>query len=168
MSENKIYVKKIEGVDNFRRITKGIEKEVTSDQFARLVFRKAAAPMLVKIKAGSPVQTGKTKRSPSIRNWKGPRVIVGFSTKGMTRRGKEMPDYMKAYWSAYGTLSNRDNTHRFLSPRKAKSRMWRGGIRARGFYEKAIASSVDQSNAIIEKLYEDKLVDTAKKYSLVS
>ena len=41
-----------------------------------------------------------------------------------------IPEFQRAYWFEYGTLSNRDPRHRFVHRRKTKTAGWKGGIRA--------------------------------------
>lgn len=62
--------------------------------------------------------------------------IAGHQPTGKSERDK-VYDWFKAYWSNYGTLSKRDQTHSFDRKRKARSREWRGGIRPRRFFEGA-------------------------------
>lgn len=46
-------------------------------------------------------------------------ALIGYfnSSRG-TRGKKEMPDWFKAYWKNYGTLSHRDPSHKFDNPIK--------------------------------------------------
>lgn len=60
-----------------------------------------------------------------------------FANVGLLRPKNNWWTWTKAYWKNYGTLANRDPSHKFSEPRKRGSAKWKGGIRPAHFYEKA-------------------------------
>ena len=72
-------------------------------------------------------------------------------------RAKDNWSWMKAYWSNFGTLSNRDPSHRFTAQRKGKSAAWSGGIRPKRFFEKATDGKDRQWEDLFKKTLEKKI-----------
>lgn len=127
----------LEGMVKLNRILKGLPERVQKKPLQN-VFRKATKPLLSEIRAGAPVATGNTRKNARVINGKGANIKIGF--KG---GGSYMPSYMKAYWSAYGTMENRDPLHRFSEKRKSKTRWRSGGIRPSRFVESAWEKTKD-------------------------
>ena len=111
-------------------------------------FRKSAKAFVSVLKRNTPVDTGATKKAIKVKALRGAAITVGFQAG----KGK-MPEYMKAYWANYGTLTNRVSGHQFKKGRKSKSSGWAGGIRAGGFVE----SSWDQTKNQVQNNIETNL-----------
>ena len=69
-------------------------------------------------------------------------ALVGLFNKRQTKNGSnEVPDWYKAYWKNYGTLTKRDQSHTFDTPVKRHVARRRNDIgqAAEKFFEAAIA-----------------------------
>ena len=69
-------------------------------------------------------------------------ALVGLFNKKQTKNGSDdVPDWFKAYWKNYGTITKRDPNHHFDSPvkRGTKSRRNNVGQPNENFFEAAIA-----------------------------
>jgi len=68
-------------------------------------------------------------------------ALVGYFNKAQKKGSNaEIPDWFKAYWKNYGTLTRRDQSHHFVNGIKAKVRGRRNnlGQPANNFFEQAI------------------------------
>lgn len=80
-----------------------------------------------------------------------------------TRNGKKIPSpWLRAYWKNFGTLANRDPSHKFAYARKPKSANRNGGIKPAHFFEPAI-EGIDQ---IMMKRFEEVFVKKVKERQL--
>lgn len=113
-------------------------------------FRKAARPFVKSLKAAAP---GSAK-AVGIKAGKGPYIQVGFSG------AKDKFAFFKAYWKNYGTLANRDQSHKFKKARKAHTASYRGGIVPARFVEKSWEATKDQ----VEKTVQTELVTQTEKF----
>jgi len=71
---------------------------------------------------------------------------------------------MLLYWANYGTMANRDNSHIFNTSRRSKTRIFNGGIKPLGFFEKAIDSSYGEALNIAEADLGKTLDIVSSKY----
>lgn len=103
---------------------------------------EAAKPVVRKIRAGMPKEF---RRLIKYKLVKGERRISGNSAviigafKGKKISDKDVPQWFKAYWSNYGTLTHRDPGHEFVYPVKkaTKSRRNNVGQTHRNFFDEA-------------------------------
>lgn len=147
----------IEGMKELETILKGLP-EKAGKRAMQSSFRKCAKPLLDSVKRTAPVKSGETKKSARIVNTKGAGVKVGFS-----RKGKDIPAYMKAYWKAFGTLANRMSSHRFLNKRKSKSAKWKGGIQPNDFFNEAYQNTMGKVTENIGKDFSKNVTDYINK-----
>lgn len=87
-----------------------------------------------------------------------------FANIGILRPKKNWMTWNKAYWSNYGTLSNRDPSHTFAYARKRKSQKWKGGIRPAHFFESAEVGieqtwKSDLKKELLKRARERKIAD---------
>ena len=118
-------------------------------------FRKGAKPFIAALKKSTPVKSGDTLKSIKVLTGKGASINVGFSGKK-----QYMPGYMKAYWSNYGTMANRDRSHSFKQRRKAKTANRQGGIVAKRFVE----DSWENTRGEVQKIINDELMNETQKF----
>lgn len=135
----KVY--KIEGLDdcikcmdqapeNVMKMTKAAMKEA-GRQTARLI--RSATPARWKRLVGSKVTKGQLTGDTY--------ALVGYFNKGKKKGSNAgIPDWFKAYWKNYGTLTKRDQSHRFEYGVKAHSNGRRNNVGqpAENFFEAAI------------------------------
>ena len=95
-----------------------------------------------------------------------------FATFGYFKgkvKGKEIPDWFKAYWKNYGTLTHRDPSHQFREPVKhggttaAKNRRNNVGQEHENFYDASLPAAVDTFKKTFEKQMDKKSKDLLKK-----
>lgn len=113
----------------------------------RSAFKKGAKPFIAALKKSTPVKTGETLKAIKALNTRGAGIKVGF-----TGKKEYMWGYMKAYWSNYGTLANRDRSHTFKQRRKSKTANRQGGVIPKRFVEESWETNRDQmeKNTIVE------------------
>jgi hypothetical protein len=148
---------KIEGYENAVKILSQYP-----DQFQKIVkksMRTAVQPTLKTIKAGTPHSTFKRIVKMAFIKAEIPTLLFGsMGKKG--DRGNKRSDFMKAYWSEFGTIQNRDKTHKFHRPMTSTRK---GGIIPRLYFAKAIEGQekiiytnfVKAIEAEATKLYND-------------
>lgn len=134
------------------------------------IARKGATAVNGELRKAMP---GNLKKFKSILGAKASRrkdvamVAAGYygnKVRYVNRRGEPWDAWMLVYWHNYGTLANRDPSHKFQYARRKKSVAWSGGIRPTHFFEKGIAAGspkaekkmIENANQIIDK--------AAKKY----
>ena len=92
-------------------------------------------------------------------------ALVGYFNKGGKKEERgQIPDWFKAYWQNYGTLTKRDPSHHFENAVKGKVRGRRNSVgqAAQNFFEGAIGGWEDKFMEAFEKKMaeqEDKLYD---------
>ena len=77
-------------------------------------------------------------------------AAVGYF-RSRQKEKSDVDDWLKAYWSEYGTLENRYAGHRFQRRRAARSRHFRGGIMPRLQYEGCKSDAIDAYQTRLEK-----------------
>lgn len=131
-------------------------------------YRVAARPVVRELK----------KREPRFKRMVGATAVksrdkslvmmrVGFNAKkgrGSTS-GSNPPDWFKAYWKNYGTLSNRDASHDFVKARRRKTKTWSGGIKPRRTVEKVWSFTSPQVKEILARELENQSDKIIKKYA---
>lgn len=119
------------------------------DKVIKSSMRKAGISVSKQIKAGMPRKEYKKLVKVKISGKNSISVKVGlFGTKSLATG--EISTWFKAYWSNYGTLENRDKTHKFEASRR-RSRVKRGGIRPRNFFENSILGVDSIFSSILEE-----------------
>lgn len=71
--------------------------------------------------------------------WEGTQAAVGMFNNGKVTNSvkkADRPDWFKAYWANYGTLSRRDPQHPFKTPIKSKKRHQDVGQPKQNFFER--------------------------------
>ena len=71
--------------------------------------------------------------------WEGTQAAVGMFNNGKVTNSvkkADRPDWFKAYWANYGTLSRRDPQHLFKTPIKSKKRHQSVGQPKQNFFER--------------------------------
>lgn len=105
------------------------------------IIRRAANPRFASL-VGYKVATGNLSGNLS--------AAVGYF-RSRQKEKSYIDDWLKAYWSEYGTLENRYAGHRFQRRRAARSRHFRGGIMPRLLYEGCKSDAVDAYQRRLEK-----------------
>ena len=124
------------------RLEKSLKKAMTEGGKAAARAMKGKTPKrwvkLVRYKVGKALTGESTVR------------IGYYGTRGAKTRTSEIPDFFKAYWKNYGTLSYRDPNHRFDYPIKPHvQRRNNTGQPPEHFFEEAIRG--------IEDVFVDKV-----------
>jgi len=125
-------------------------------------FRKGARIFTKTLRRNTPRDSGETKKAIGVKAGKGKNnasIKVGF------RGGKYLPAYMKAYWHNYGTLENRDPSHKFQKGRRSVSSHWSGGIQPKHFVEESWESTQDKVQDKIEQELENETVKFLQKHA---
>lgn len=133
---------RIEGVDEAIQTLKEYPTKINS--VIKTSMRKAIAPVIKDIKAGTPHSSfRKLVKSKFIRDTA---ITIKFGFFGNKSGGgrTDVPAWFKAYWSNYGTLGGRFKPHTFDYPIKARSKNVRGGIRPKLFLEQAVQGKEQQ------------------------
>lgn len=156
---------KIEGMDDFMRCMDASCDNVV--KMAKIAMRDAGKETARMIRQKSP---GRFRRLIGYKVTKGQRTdnayaLVGFFNKGKKKGSNAaIPDWFKAYWKNYGTLTRRDASHHFSSSVKGRTRYRRNNVGqpAELFFEQAIAGWEDKfmtafANSL--KKNEEKLYD---------
>lgn len=91
-------------------------------------------------------------------------ALIGYFNSSRGTRGKsDMPDWFKAYWKNYGTLSRRDPEHKFDNPVKPHvERRNNAGQFPEKFFEAAMERMEDAFIGKVEevlKANEDKILE---------
>ena len=92
---------------------------------------EAARPVAKKIRSGMPKEFRRLIKAKLV---KGERRITGNAAvivgafKGKKLSDKDVPQWFKAYWQNYGTLTHRDPGHEFVYPVKKGSRKRRNNV----------------------------------------
>lgn len=144
----------ITGTENLEKIFEQLPAKYGKKPI-QAAFRKGARAFTTVLRRNTPNQTGETRKSIKAKAGKGPSITVGFSGKG-----QYMPGYFKAYWSNYGTLSNRNGSHTFTKRRRPQTLSWKGGIKATGFVER----SWDETKEKVEQTITTELVNETNKF----
>lgn len=151
-----MYVK-LEGYDAAMR---GLERfpskvlKATTDSM-RMAGRKAAT----ELRRTAP---GKFRRLVKSKVMKGQLTRNAYATFGYFKGkvvGDGIPDWFKAYWKNYGTLTHRDPNHHFREPVKpggtsaAKGRKNNVGQAHENFYEAALPEAA----RVFQKTFEEQM-----------
>lgn len=149
----------LDGFDNFAKLSRELPKRHINI-IARKAMRRGLKPALQKIKMDTPARTGQLRKNVEVKGLRGAEVSLQFKTR------KKMDDWFKAYWSEYGTLSNRDSSHKFDRPRKKKTENWKGGIKAKYFFKNAWEATKEIVASNIDKEYGNELEKFIEKYKI--
>lgn len=106
-------------------------------------LRKASKPYTRAVKSVVTPAQAKLVKVKVYTKTKQPLMYVGLSAS------KYASEWFKVYWQNYGTLSNRDTSHKFLYARKKRTKRWKGGIRSTKSIEKAWRDSKTQVTSAI-------------------
>lgn len=155
------------------------DKELTQF-FAGLPNRMAKKPMVTTMRKGAALvnkeirnsMPGNLKKFKSILGAKTARsatpvLAVGFfgrKVQFINRRGQKWDAWQLVYWHNYGTMANRDASHKFVSSRRQKSANKRGGIRPLRFFDKAVNRALPQAERKIMDEFGNEIDKFAKKY----
>ena len=136
---------KIEGMSDYLRTLEKAPDELI--KAVKTSMRKAGNELAKSIRPGVPAKFRKLVRCKVAKAYGSRNLSSAIGLfKGRTS-GKEIPQWFKAYWKNYGTLSRRDPSHRFDSPVKgdktvaAKRRRNRLGQFSEGFWEDALPAN---------------------------
>lgn len=101
-------------------------------------MRKAISPVLSDMKAKTSHHSFSKMVKYKFIKGTNPSIKFGFfgNKEGGERIG-DVPNWFKAYWSNYGTLTRRYKGHTFVNPVKSKSKRIIGGVSPKLFFERA-------------------------------
>lgn len=104
---------------------------------------EAARPVVRKIRAGMPKEFRRLIKSKLVRGEKritGNSAVIIGAFKGKKISDKEVPQWFKAYWQNYGTLTHRDPGHEFVYPVKKATKRRRNNVgqEHRNFFDEAV------------------------------
>lgn len=94
-------------------------------------------------------------------------LTVGFYGRKVyfeIRQRTKWDSYFLVYWANYGTLSNRDASHKFKKGRRAVSSSWKGGIKAGGFVERGMERGTPKAEQKIEQEFYNVVDAWASKH----
>lgn len=158
----KVY--KIEGLDDCIRAMDRAPENVV--KITRISMREASKQTARMIRQRTP---GRFRRLVGYKVTKGQLTgdtyaLVGYFNKGKKKSSdREIPDWFKAYWKNYGTLSRRDASHQFVYGVKPHAKRRNNvGQPAENFFEQAIDGWDNKFlSAFRDKMkqQEDKLYD---------
>ena len=136
------------------------EYPIKADKVVRDALRAAARPIAAQMRSQMPNKSFRKAVKVKIAEGK----VYSFANVGILRPKKNWDIWNRAYWKNYGTLANRDPSHKFTMARKRKSAHFKGGIKPRHFFEPALAGieSKFKTNLIQEldkRARERKLAD---------
>jgi hypothetical protein len=121
-------------------------------------FRKAAVPVRNAMIQNLPSALKPLKKVLKIKPGKGKSMTLAvgfFGKQGMyqNKKGQLWDPYMLIYWHNYGTLAKRSTEHSFQNARRKPSSLWKGGIKAGMFVEKAVEQSIGEAQKVFETSY---------------
>lgn len=111
-------------------------------QLIKKSMREAAKPVARNIRSAIDIphwrRLVRSKVSDGKTAWQGLQTAVGLFNNNSTKDVKEedRPDWFKAYWANYGTLSRRDPQHPFKFAIKVRSRHQSVGQPPQHFFER--------------------------------
>ena len=82
-----------------------------------------------------------------------PSVLLGFFGKKLyyiNHRGIKWDAFYMVYWQNYGTMANRDSSHKFQTARRRKTINFKGGIKPLLFFEKGISNGHEEGRQAAE------------------
>lgn len=125
---------KFEGVDEAMEVLKAYP--INAHKVVDKAIRKAGRDAVKEVKKAVPhSQWKKIAKGRLKSNKEGDSAYFFGLFKDKLQDSKKMPDWNKAYWLNYGTLANRDRTHRFAYARRPESAHWKGGIKPRRYID---------------------------------
>lgn len=125
----------IVGIEQAQQLLK--EFPINADKIVVKGLRKASSEFSKNLKTKMPRKSWARLVGSTIKKGKIEGIV--FARIGLREKNSAQHfEWMKAYWSNYGTLSNRDKSHKFTQARKSKSANWKGGIKPANFFEKAM------------------------------
>jgi len=143
---------RIEGLKEMQKSLEMTYKEM--EDIVVKAMRSAARPVArqVKSRLGSEdfrfLVKSKVIRGRKTRSGYPTAVIGMFKSKvRKSDDDRTIPNWFKAYWKNYGTLSRRSPSHQFVKPIKPKSRGKQGGVMPRNFFDQAL-NSVDWQSKV--------------------
>jgi|WetSurSiteA1Bulk_404760.scaffolds.fasta_scaffold11376_1 hypothetical protein len=154
----------LEGDENLKRMFSEFP-EFAYRKSVKAGFRKAAEPFKRAVISNIPPNIKPIRKAVKVKPGKGKSLTLAvgiFSGAGVYRnsRGQNWDPFQIAYWHNYGTMANRDQFHRFTTPRRKKTSGRMGGIKPLRFVEKAW----DQSQGQIEKIFNDTIDKEVTKF----
>jgi hypothetical protein len=153
----------LEGDENLKRMFSEFEQEAYRKPVIRC-FKKAALPAKKAMIAAVPESLSPIKKIIRIKAFpKDMSLWVGaFKRQGVyvNKANQKWDPFQLAYWHNYGTMANRDPSHRFASPRRNKTSSRMGGIKPLRFIEKGW----DQSQGQVLKIYEENIDKEVTKF----
>ena len=152
----------IEGMENVQRIL----KEYPEKGFRKAViagFKKAAQPVRKAMIANLPPSLSGLKKIIKVKPGRGKSMTLSvgaFGRQALYRnsRGQSWDPGQLIYWFNYGTLSNREASHTFKTPRKKGTADRKGGLVAGLFMEKAWAESQGETQKTFEETADKEAV----------
>ena len=158
----------VKGIDQALAVL--AEYPINADKVVKAAMREAAKTAAQAIRPKMPNKTFRKAVGYTVKEG----VEYTFANVGILRskkeknvrmrNGKEVPrPWLRAYWKNYGTLANRDPSHKFAMARKSKSSGWKGGIRPAHFFEPALVG-VDK---IMEQKFEETFIKKMKERKLI-
>ena len=134
------------------------EFPIKADKVVKEAMRDASKVVVKDLKAKMPNKTFRKAVKSKIAEG----ADYTFANVGILRSKKDNLTWFKAYWKNFGTLANRDVSHKFVYPRKHISSKFKGGIKPSHFFESAIVGEDQRWKKEFTKSLEEK----AKKRQL--
>lgn len=144
----------VEGVDEVSRYLRDFPKE--ADKVIKTAARKAAREWMKRVKGVLPKKEWGRLIKVKVKKKKD-NIMLSAGLYGDLKAGKEVTEYMKAYWMNYGTLEGRDPDYNFKTPVKPASKYRKNnkGQQAELFFEKATHGAEKDIVNKIEKAVEE-------------
>jgi hypothetical protein len=142
----------IEGADEVMKLFE--EFPIKADKVVKEAMREASKTVAQNIRPKMPNKSFRKAVKYKIGEGK----EYSFANVGILRpkkQGDQRFAWTKAYWKNFGTLANRDPSHKFIYPRKPKYGNRMGGIKPAHFFEPAMNGT--------DELWKNKFVETLKK-----
>jgi len=155
---------RIEGIEQMERDLS--QFPINADKVVNAAMRKGGSAVAKAIRPGVPSAFRHVVGSKVYTKGSGATCMVGLFL-GKERKSSSgnngIPAFYKAYWQNYGTLENRDATHKFDRKRRDASANWKGGIRPRHWFEKAsegkesvyVSAMSKEYDRLIQKVWEN-------------
>ena len=135
------------------------EFPIKADKVVKDAMREASRVVVKDMKAKIADKSAKKMNKSKIADG----AELTFANVGILRpKGNRMP-WNYVYWRNYGTLQRRDLQHKFTYKRKAISAKWKGGIKPRNFFDKALAGEDD----VWKKKFEESLKKKARERKIL-
>ena len=157
-----------EGLDEALKVLEAYP--INAHKIVDKALRKGCTEAVREIRNNLPHKSWSKTTRARLKSYKDGVTFVKFGLFGKTPKGKKLFEFNKAYWYRYGTLSNRDPSHRFKYKRKPKTWKYpqggtanfKGGIKPRNFYDGPADVAM---NKLVDRFQADMKKQTDEIYN---